>query len=180
MNHKKVHFPRRRATFYLKDARRTNTLSSCLAECLLDMHLYPVLLLEGGLGAGKTTFIRELVNNLPGGHESEVSSPSFNLVNYYPTSPEVSHFDLYRLELTGIDPDLEEEILSGNDKLIVIEWSNFLPPDLQPDKNFRLTFNICPQGREVAIQTDQYDLLDCLTGKAQKKGIPFQEENQCV
>jgi tRNA threonylcarbamoyladenosine biosynthesis protein TsaE len=56
-----------------------------------------VVLLRGDLGSGKTTFVRGLVAALPGGEEAEVASPSFNLVNVYPTRPEVVHMDLYRL-----------------------------------------------------------------------------------
>ena len=55
-----------------------------------------VLLLHGGLGAGKTAFVRGLVRGL-GGDENEVSSPTFALMNQYEGRLTVYHFDLYRL-----------------------------------------------------------------------------------
>ena len=55
-----------------------------------------MLLLSGGLGAGKTAFVRGLVRGL-GGDENEVSSPTFSLMNQYEARLTVRHFDLYRL-----------------------------------------------------------------------------------
>ncbi len=86
---------------------------------------------RGDLGAGKTTMIRGIVSALPGGEEAEVSSPSFNLVNIYPTTPETAHVDLYRLE--GQDPDEEViELLQDPDRLVVVEWSENLSLGLMP------------------------------------------------
>ena len=59
--------------------------------------------MEGELGAGKTTLVRGLVEALPGGQDAEVASPSFNLVNLYPTQPETAHVDLYRCEGAPLD-----------------------------------------------------------------------------
>ena len=61
-----------------------------------------VLLLHGGLGAGKTAFVRGLVRGL-GGDENEVSSPTFALMNQYEGRLTVYHFDLYRLGGPGED-----------------------------------------------------------------------------
>jgi len=57
-----------------------------------------VVVLNGTLGAGKTTFARYLINILAG-EEVEVPSPTFTLVQEYEL-PNISiwHFDLYRLE----------------------------------------------------------------------------------
>ena len=166
-------------SFCLPDLEQTKSMASCFAACLSQMSEYPVFLLQGELGAGKTTFIRELVTRFPGGSESEICSPSFNLVNYYPTTPRVSHFDLYRLDHCGIDPDLEEELLDAESRLILVEWGNFLPHDLQPETSVRLTFNICPLGRDLTIEGEQEDLLSCINSRALQSGIPVQEERKC-
>jgi tRNA threonylcarbamoyladenosine biosynthesis protein TsaE len=55
-----------------------------------------VLLLQGELGAGKTTLARGFLRAL--GYEGEVRSPTFNLLWLYETEPPVCHADLYRLE----------------------------------------------------------------------------------
>lgn len=163
--------------FFLPNPEQTQRMASCFAGCLSQMSKYPVFLLRGELGAGKTTFIRELVTRFPGGSKAEVCSPSFNLVNYYPTTPRVSHFDLYRLEHCGIGPDVEEELLDAEDRLILVEWGNLLPADLQPETSVRLTFNICPLGRELTIEGEQADLLSCINSRARQSGIPVQEES---
>ncbi|MEQ1781476.1 MAG: tRNA (adenosine(37)-N6)-threonylcarbamoyltransferase complex ATPase subunit type 1 TsaE, partial [Hyphomonadaceae bacterium] len=80
----------------------------------------PVTVLTGFLGAGKTTLARALIRRLAG-PETEVPSPTFTLVQTYPTDPfPIWHFDLYRLEDPGEARELGlEEAVDG---LAVIEW----------------------------------------------------------
>ncbi len=78
--------------------------------------------LIGQLGAGKTTFVRGLVRNL--GFSGRVRSPSFTLMNSYPTSPPIFHADLYRLgdssELLALG--IEEELDNGG--ILFVEWAD--------------------------------------------------------
>lgn len=56
-----------------------------------------VVALEGDLGAGKTTLARAIIAGL--GHEGEVPSPSFTIIEAYEAlSPPIVHADFYRLE----------------------------------------------------------------------------------
>lgn len=87
-----------------------------------------LVLLRGGLGAGKTLFTKGLVNALEFDVD-EVNSPSFTLVNYYETPKiDVYHIDLWRLDenadvaaAVGLD-----EILASENAIAVIEWSEKL------------------------------------------------------
>ncbi|MFZ4509126.1 MAG: tRNA (adenosine(37)-N6)-threonylcarbamoyltransferase complex ATPase subunit type 1 TsaE, partial [Fimbriimonas sp.] len=54
-----------------------------------------LFLLEGELGAGKTTLVRGFLNEL--GWTGAVRSPTFTLLNLYETNPPVLHADLYRV-----------------------------------------------------------------------------------
>ena len=54
-----------------------------------------VIAFKGGMGAGKTTFVRGLARGL--GVKGEVSSPTFALVHEYPGSPSLFHFDMYQI-----------------------------------------------------------------------------------
>lgn len=82
------------------------------------------LLLSGPLGAGKTTFVRFLVQ-AAGGNVREVSSPSYVLEHRYRCGADlvVSHWDLYRLG--ALPEELREPPLPG--VLRCIEWPDRFP-----------------------------------------------------
>ncbi len=80
-----------------------------------------VLLLEGDLGVGKTALARAIVRSILRDQGAEIPSPSFTLVQEYPTNSTLRHFDLYRLgsseELIELGlPDLLSEGIS------LVEW----------------------------------------------------------
>ena len=84
------------------------------------------VLLYGDLGAGKTAFVRGLVEGA-GGCPDEVSSPTFVLMQEYPGRRLVHHVDLYRLggdDVADLEP-LLDEMLAG-DALVAIEWADRL------------------------------------------------------
>jgi tRNA threonylcarbamoyladenosine biosynthesis protein TsaE len=86
-----------------------------------------VVLLEGDLAAGKTTFVRGLLRGL-GGNAEAVSSPSFVLLQTYDCSARgidtLHHVDLYRLgENIGDLRELGlEEVLSDDAAVVAVEW----------------------------------------------------------
>lgn len=117
------------------------------------------VLLMGTLGAGKTTFVRHLVANLPDGENAEVSSPSFTLCNIYPTTPEVLHYDLYRLPPGGASEELEEALdaldildsekniaASGKtgSRLLLIEWAEHLQQNFVPANRLEIYWHSLP------------------------------------
>lgn len=93
-----------------------------------------VILLNGEMGAGKTTLIKELVKQL--GVTDVVSSPTFSLVNeYHSTTGEIMfHFDFYRIESEEEALDMGIEDYLYNDSMCFIEWGenvqNLLPLDI--------------------------------------------------
>jgi tRNA threonylcarbamoyladenosine biosynthesis protein TsaE len=82
-----------------------------------------MLLLEGDLGAGKTTFVRGVARGA--GSAAHVASPTFQLVRVYPGTVQVAHVDLYRLEAGAdlLDLGLEELLDQG---AVVVEWGDRL------------------------------------------------------
>lgn len=79
-----------------------------------------VVLVEGDLGAGKTTFVRGACRAL--GVTAAVRSPTFSIGHRYLAPVPVSHVDLYRIvELNREDPDLLADYLRP-DTISFVEW----------------------------------------------------------
>ena len=95
-----------------------------LAECLPSGG---IVQLYGDLGAGKTAFVRGLVEG-SGGLAEDVSSPTFTLVQDYEGRVPFYHVDLYRITADEVD-DLGLEDLSAG-SLMAIEWAERLPRDM--------------------------------------------------
>ena len=110
----------------------------------------PCVLLRGDLGSGKTTLTRELVHALPGGPESEVSSPSFTLCNAYPTTPPVLHFDLYRSGHAL--PDEVWEALDSPGTLTLIEWGEYVPRAALPEEYLDIRLETCDAQRLATVE----------------------------
>ncbi len=89
----------------------------------LERHPNPcVCLLNGEMGAGKTTFVKAICNAL-NIHEP-VTSPTFSLVNEYESSSDqkVFHFDLYRLKSEEELYDIGFEEYLDQKAYVFIEW----------------------------------------------------------
>ena len=106
------------------DAHSLEDTAAFAAQLAATLKPDDVIALDGELGAGKTTFVRALVESL-GGAANAVSSPTFMLLNIYstPRMP-VFHLDAYRL---GGADDLEaigfDELLSARG-LVIVEWAS--------------------------------------------------------
>ncbi len=111
----------------LKDEAATLAFGSQLAKLLGPGD---VITLSGDLSAGKTTLVRGLLAAL--GHEGEVPSPSFAIVQPYKLlSPPVWHVDLYRIENPADLDELGLEDITAEGVLIV-EWPEHAGPDAWP------------------------------------------------
>ena len=103
-------------------------LAALAAGLALALRPGDVVALSGDLGAGKTTFARAVIRAL--GWTGEVPSPTFTLVQPYPTEPEVWHVDLYRLESPG---DADALGLFETDAALLVEWPERLGARLPAD-----------------------------------------------
>ncbi|OBQ55720.1 tRNA (adenosine(37)-N6)-threonylcarbamoyltransferase complex ATPase subunit type 1 TsaE [Halodesulfovibrio spirochaetisodalis] len=135
---------------YLKNAEETELLGKYIAQALVSTEPVQTLLFKGTLGSGKTTLVRSLVQHLPGGDEAEVSSPSFNVYNLYPTTPETAHYDLYRLAGGGVDESFHE-LLDEEQTLMLVEWAENLPEHEYPKEWLQFSWIPCEEGRQIDI-----------------------------
>ncbi|VEF49448.1 kinase [Bacillus freudenreichii] len=85
-----------------------------------------VLLLEGDLGAGKTTFTKGLAFGLE--IKRNVSSPTFTIIKEYQGRLPLYHMDVYRLE--GSFEDLGFDEYFYGEGVTVVEWAQFIEDQL--------------------------------------------------
>jgi tRNA threonylcarbamoyladenosine biosynthesis protein TsaE len=115
------------------------------SELSRRLRIGDVVLLEGDLGAGKTTLARGILEGL--GFPEFVRSPTFNLIQTYPTDPPVLHADLYRVQSyrgLGIEDYLDTHIC-------LVEWPDRAVGLVEPDACWRISIQFGGPGREVEI-----------------------------
>jgi tRNA threonylcarbamoyladenosine biosynthesis protein TsaE len=121
------------------DVKQTEALGEALGRSLRGP---AAVALCGGLGAGKTAFVRGLARGLD--VTAPVTSPTFALAREYPGRLPLFHFDLYRLSSSDELFDIGWEDYLARDGVCAVEWSEraagALPPgaiyvtlDIHPD-----------------------------------------------
>lgn len=109
-----------------------------------NLRPHDLLLLEGDLGAGKTTLTKGIARAL--GIRRPVKSPTFTIVREYREGKlPLFHMDMYRLE-DGDTASLDLEAYLQEDGVVIMEWPNFVQTELPPEY---LT---------IAIERDDADL----------------------
>lgn len=107
-----------------------------------------IWLLEGEMGAGKTTFVRQIGEYL--GFVEPVQSPTFSIVNEYRDNNGniYYHFDFYRInnEREAFEIGCEEYFYSGN--ICFIEWS-FRIGSLLPEQFLQINIAIESEGKRT-------------------------------
>ena len=110
-----------------------------------------ILLLEGPLGAGKTSLVQGLA--LACGICEPITSPTFALAQHYPQGqPPLVHLDLYRLEAPGSADELflqEEEEAQAMGALMAVEWPERL--GLELTEAWRLDLSYLKTGRRAQL-----------------------------
>jgi tRNA threonylcarbamoyladenosine biosynthesis protein TsaE len=121
---------RKSTILHLPSAASTHALGFCLGKTL---EAGSVVLLEGDLGAGKTTLVQGLAEGL--GIQDLVVSPTFTLISEYKEGRiPLYHFDLYRLvdgEAGSLYPEIYWEGVEVVPGIVAIEWAErllYMPP----------------------------------------------------
>ena len=134
-------------TWVTRSAAETEALGAAVGRALTGG---AVLALFGGLGMGKTAFVRGLAAGR--GLEAEVSSPTFALVHEYGGQPPLVHFDMYRV--TGWDDLYTTGLFDYIDAgcILAVEWSENVEGAL-PEEALRFRFARREDGaREIACE----------------------------
>ncbi|MDT2012674.1 tRNA (adenosine(37)-N6)-threonylcarbamoyltransferase complex ATPase subunit type 1 TsaE [Carnobacterium divergens] len=127
---------------HAKNEAETKEIAKSLADFLKEGS---VLLLEGNLGAGKTTFTKGIAEGL--GIKEVIKSPTYTLIREYQSGRlPLYHMDVYRLEEVGGDELGLEEYFQG-EGVSIVEWATFIPEDLP--KEF-LKIKLVPMGEDFS------------------------------
>jgi tRNA threonylcarbamoyladenosine biosynthesis protein TsaE len=145
----------------LPDATATEALGARLAALVRPGDL---LLLEGPLGAGKTTLVRGLVTAL-GGDPGEVCSPTFVLLETYQvraaTIARVHHADLYRLRGRPAAPWDEVglgDALDDSEAVTAVEWPETWDwPGTEETRVLRVRLAYRDDGRTASLSWEPAD-----------------------
>ena len=113
-----------------------------------------VILLYGDIGVGKTTFVRFLINHLEnknGIRESEVLSPTFNIVyDYEVKNVKILHYDLYRLNSYKDIVQLGM-FETSKDHIKIVEWPELIESKPKDRIDIRFQYSKLMDSRQVEI-----------------------------
>jgi|SRR5579864_1473123 len=130
----------------LPDAGATRALGAAIARAVPPGS---VILLEGPLGAGKTTFVQGAVDALGAVH---AASPSFVVAHEYPGGPfPIWHLDLYRVESLSEIEDLDLAQYMPADGIAFVEWAN-RDPRQWPRERVEVALAIAGAGRSAVVR----------------------------
>ncbi len=122
-------------------------LPDLAADLISSLH-HKVILLNGELGAGKTTLVKELVKQL--GCDEDVTSPTFSIVNEYKTKDDsrIYHIDLYRLSTCDqcLEIGLDEYLYSGD--YTFVEWAERMS-GMEPDNYHTIDIETLLTGERI-------------------------------
>lgn len=130
--------------------------------------LFPgaIIALVGPLGAGKTLFSRGIAEGLELPTPSQVTSPTFVLIQEYAARLPIYHFDVYRLKQMSEFEDLGALEYFAGDGVCLVEWADRIEP-LLPTEHLRVEFTLTgPESRTLAIigkGSCYFDLVESLS-----------------
>ncbi len=133
----------------------TKKLAQAFASLLDEKGLFVTL--TGDIGAGKTQFIRYVLEYL--GVDKKVTSPSFVILNEYKCDKfPIYHFDLYRLEEKGLKSVVDElREYTKQNVLTFIEWAEFAYDEIPKDA---LKINVEYDSEDVNIRWFEFSSSD--------------------
>lgn len=102
-----------------KNSDEQKLIGQCIGKCIDQK---TIILLDGNLGAGKTTLTQGIGLGL--GIEETINSPTFTIAKQYEGDKVLNHLDVYRLE--GLDEDIGIEDYVYDEEVLIIEWSKFI------------------------------------------------------
>lgn len=124
------------------------TAAQHLAKAVLEAR---IVTLEGNLGAGKTTLVRNFCALF--GVTDPVSSPTFSIINTYASAQgPIHHMDLYRLKNVAEAVDVGLEDYLHSEEICLIEWPE-VASTILPRPYLRIALQVEGMGRKLTFET---------------------------
>ena len=116
----------------IKDLEHIREAARTFVDAMGDQHVFAFY---GSMGAGKTTFIKAICEEL--GVEDVVTSPTFAIVNEYEGECPIYHFDFYRIKKLEEVYDMGYEDYFYGNGLCFIEWPEMME-ELLPEGTIKV------------------------------------------
>ena len=135
--------------FDITNIKNLQKIAEQLSTLICTEKKFFIFYLEGNLGSGKTTLVREIMSKM--GWKKPVKSPTFSILEEYEfNGMKVLHADLYRLENTHEVDVLDLDRVEDKRKIIIIEWPNLVASRRDPNLEIHLKHE--GSGRSVKVE----------------------------
>ena len=144
----------------ISNLKQTESLGKQIGEFLVNFNGLAIFYLDGNLGTGKTTLVREILKAMS--WQGTVKSPTFSILEEYQiANKDVFHFDLYRLDSQNDFEMLGIEINANSRGIFFIEWSHKISK-FNFGEEFFLKLSLSNRNRSIEFKTNNKKFLNCI------------------
>lgn len=144
----------------ISNVKQTESLGKQIGEFLINFNGLAIFYLDGNLGTGKTTLVREILKAM--GWRGAVKSPTFSILEEYQiANKDVFHSDLYRLDSQNDFEMLGIEINANSRGIFFIEWPHKISK-FNFGEEFFLKLSLSNRNRSIEFETKNKKFLNCI------------------
>lgn len=144
----------------ITELSKTEMLGRVIADYLTKFQGLAIFYLDGDLGTGKTTLVREVLKSL--GWSGAVKSPTFSIIEEYKLNDiDIFHSDLYRLNGENDFEMLGLEINEQTKGILFIEWPEKISK-FNFGNEFFLKLSIVNKQRFIEFKSTSQEFLNCI------------------
>lgn len=144
----------------ISNLKQTESLGKQIGEFLVNFNGLAIFYLDGNLGTGKTTLVREILKAMS--WQGTVKSPTFSILEEYQiANKDVFHFDLYRLDSQNDFEMLGIDINANSRGIFFIEWPHKISK-FNFGEEFFLKLSLSNRNRSIEFKTNNKKFLNCI------------------
>ena len=144
----------------ISNLKQTESLGKQIGEFLVNFNGLAIFYLDGNLGTGKTTLVREILKAM--NWQGAVKSPTFSILEEYQiANKDVFHFDLYRLDSQNDFEMLGIDINANSRGIFFIEWPHKISK-FNFGEEFFLKLSLSNRNRSIEFKTNNKKFLNCI------------------